>query len=207
MSALRRQLSWAQQGRSCLHALIGRTQPLQAWRHYPRRDALSRCGRWQFYFHVHDAHDPNENERERHPDERGHIHLFRRAPSGRLSHLVGLSLDARGVPLMWFTTNQWVTGEHWLSAPTLIRSLKAVDVRLRGPLAGVAGWLNDLLTVYAPMLEPLLSERDQACLQYAQAQGLSRQGAQADRRIEIWSRRVLDWPADVLKWVDAPLLA
>ena len=204
-SALQRQLGWAQQGRSPLHAVIGRVRQLQVWRHYPRRDALSRCGRWQFYFHAHEADDPQESPSGRHPDEQGHMHVFRRAPSGRLSHLVGLSLDARGVPLMWFTTNQWVTGERWHSAPTLIRSLKTADLRLRGPLGGVASWLNDLLIVYAPLLERLLTERDRACLRYAQAQGLSQRAAQADRRVAIWSQCALDWPADVWKWVDEPV--
>ena len=198
-SALQRQLGWAQQGRSPLHAVIGRVRQLQVWRHYPRHDAVSHCGRWQFYFHV---HDPHEAQAARHPQERGHIHVFRRSPSGRLSHLVGLSLDDRGVPLMWFTTNQWVTGERWLPAPGLIRSLPAADLRMRGPLAGLAAWLSDVLVVYTPTLTQLLTERDRASQRYAHQHGLSERQAHADRRVVLWSRRDMDWPADVLKLVD-----
>ena len=39
-------------------------------------------------------------------------------------HLAALSLDVNGQPVRWFTTNRWVTGEHWRPA-VLIERLAA----------------------------------------------------------------------------------
>ncbi|MEE8172364.1 MAG: hypothetical protein V3T62_05480, partial [Alphaproteobacteria bacterium] len=39
-------------------------------------------------------------------------------PSGddALSHIIGISMDAKGMPIRLFTTNRWVTGEAWYKA-------------------------------------------------------------------------------------------
>ncbi len=140
--ALARQLRLARQGRSMLYPFIGRSRRFEIWQHYPHNDAVDETGRWQFYFHAHDRAEKNSA---RHPQEHGHIHLFRRSPQGLLTHLAGLSLDARGLPLTWFATNQWVTGERWQAAESLVRGLSAFELRLRGPLAGAALWLADMV--------------------------------------------------------------
>lgn len=194
--ALARQLRLARQGRSMLHPFIGRSKRFEIWEHYPRRDALDDSGRWQFYFHAHDRSEPDSA---RHPQEHGHIHLFRRGPQGRLTHFVGLSLDARGLPLCWFATNQWVTGERWAASDSLVREFDRFALRLRGPLAGAGLWLADMVRLYAVPLRRLLQERDAAFDRHCQRHRFTRQQAWADRRVAVWSSLPVHWPQDALQ--------
>ncbi len=195
-AALARQLRLARRGRSLLHPFIGRSRHFEIWQHYPRHDAVDASGRWQFYFH---AHDPAEPGGSRHPDERGHIHLFRRSPQGRLTHLAGLALDARGLPLCWFTTNQWVTGERWQPAASLQRELPGFALRLRGPLSGAALWLADMVRCYAEPLHHMLAQRDLAFDRHCRRHRLTRTQAWADRRVAVWASVPVSWPQDALR--------
>lgn len=200
-AALARQLRLARQGRSMLYPFIGRSQRFEVWQHYPRNDAVDETGRWQFYFHAHDRAEKNST---RHPHEHGHIHLFRRSPQGLLTHLAGLSLDARGLPLTWFATNQWVTGERWQAAESLVRGLSAFELRLRGPLAGAALWLADLVHLYAVPLRQMLQQRDAALARHCARHRIDRQQAWADRRIAVWSSVPVHWPQDALQLAGQP---
>ena len=195
-SALGRQLRLAQQGRSLLHPFIGRSRRFEIWQHYPRHDAMDNTGRWQFYFH---AHDPAESASAPLNQEHGHIHLFRRDPQGRLSHLTGLSLDSKGIPLRWFAPNQWVTGERWIKADPLARNLQAIELSLRGPLAGAALWLADMVRFYAEDLRQLLHDRDEALAHYCTRHSLSSPQAWADRRVAVWCSKSIHWPQDALQ--------
>lgn len=195
-AALKRQLRLAHQGRSMLYPFIGRSTRFEAWEHYPRHDAIDVTGRWQFYFHAHDSADRHGA---RHPRERGHIHLFRRDPQGRLAHLAGLSLDAQGLPLCWFATNQWVTGGRWQAAGPLARGLDDIELRLHGPLAGAGLWLADLVRFYADPLRRMLHRRDEALARRCRRLGQSRAQARADRRLAVWSSVPVHWPQDALR--------
>lgn len=194
--ALTRQLHLARQGRSMLHPFIGRSRRFEIWEHYPRHDAVDASGRWQFYFHAHDRAEPDSA---RHPQEHGHIHLFRRSPRGVLTHLAGLALDARGRPLCWFATNQWVTGERWSAASSLVRELRSFELRLRGPLAGAALWLGDMVRFYAEPLRRMLEQRDAALERHCRRHRQTRAQAWADRRVAVWSSLPVDWPQDALR--------
>lgn len=200
-AALTRQLRLAEQGRSMLYPFIGRSQRFEVWQHYPRHDAVDDTGRWQFYFH---AHDRTEQDGARHPQEHGHIHLFRRSPQGRLSHLAGLSLDARGLPLTWFATNQWVTGERWMAAESLVRGLPGIELRLRGPLAGAALWLADMVRFYAEPLRQMLMQRDEALARHCTRHRIDMQQAWSDRRIAVWRSVPVHWPQDALHVAGQP---
>lgn len=182
-----------------LHPFTGRSQRFEYWQHYPRNDVVDTSGRWQFYFH---AHDKAEVDNTRHPQEHGHIHLFRRDVHGRLSHLAGLSLDDRGLPLIWFATNQWVTGERWMAAKPLTRDLSDIELRLRGPLAGAALWLADLVRLYAEPLCEMLHARDAAVQQHGARHHVTPQTARADRRVAVWSSFHIHWPQDALQLCD-----
>lgn len=195
-SALQRQLRLARQSRSMLFAFIGRSTQFQAWQHYPRNDAVDRSGGWQFYYHAHDA--SRVGGAARYAQEHGHIHLFRRATQGQLSHLAGLSLDARGVPLGWFACNQWVTGERWKSAALMGRGLDTLALQLCGPLAGVALWLSDLVRAYAQPLRAMLQARDAALARYCQQQQVSTKTALQERGIAVWSSFPINWPDDAV---------
>jgi len=195
-SALARQLRLARQGRSMLYPFIGRSARFEVWEHYPRNDVVDDSGRWQFYFH---AHDRTENDSARHPQEHGHIHLFRRSPQGRLTHVAGLALDARGLPLCWFATNQWVTGERWQDAGALVRHLPGIELRLRGPLAGAGLWLADMVRFYAQPLQNMIEQRDAALARHCARHRQSREQAWADRRVSVWSSHLVHWPQDALR--------
>jgi hypothetical protein len=179
-----------------LYPFIGRSKRFDIWQHYPRNDVVDESGRWQFYFH---AHDRAEEDSARHPQEHGHIHLFRRSPQGHLSHLAGLSLDARGLPLCWFATNQWVTGERWRAAESISRGLTDIELRLHGPLAGAALWLADMVRFYAQPLRQMIAQRDTALAQHCARYHQGRDQAWADRRVAVWSSLPLHWPQDALQ--------
>jgi hypothetical protein len=198
-SALQRQLVLANRSRTMLFPFIGRSKVFQTWQHYPHSDAVDRTGAWQFYFHAHDTR-ANEGEKggARHPQEHGHIHLFQRDTQGQLSHVTGLSLDARGVPLAWFTCNQWVTGERWKRATVLARGLPNLKLELRGPLAGVALWLGDLVRGYAEPLRAMLLARDAALLAHCRQQRVSTRQALKDRSVALWSSHPIHWPHDAI---------
>lgn len=193
--ALQRQLALARKSRTMLFPFIGRSAQFRAWQHYPRNDAMDLSGAWQFYYH---AHDSSREGGVRHPQEHGHIHLFRRDRLGRLSHLAGLSLDAQGIPLAWFASNQWVTGERWKSAAAMGRGLDTLSLALRGPLAGVALWLADLVRAYALPLRAMLLARDAALQRHCQRQQVSAQAALQDRSIAVWSSYPINWPDDAV---------
>lgn len=194
-SALARQLELARKGRSILFPFIGRSARFEAWRHYPVNDAVDVTGRCQFYYH---AHDDSQEGGARHPLEHGHIHLFRRDVLGRLSHLAGLSLDARGTPLTWVATNQWVTGERWMAARQMAQGLSDMQLRLRGPLAGVALWLADMVRVYATPLRDMLQARDEGLAEHCKRHQVGRRAAWNDRHIAVWSSFPIHWPQDAV---------
>lgn len=194
-SAAVRQIAQAQRQRSMLFPFIGRSSPFQAWQHYPRNDAVDTSGAWQFYYHAHDA---SQDGGARHPQEHGHIHVFRRSPTGQLSHLTGLALDARGIPLAWFSTNQWVTGERWRAARPMVQGLRTLYWQVRGPLAGVALWIADLIRAYAAPLSEMLVARDEALASHCSRHQISTEQAWKDRSISVWSSFPIDWPNDVI---------
>ncbi|MBI3533584.1 MAG: hypothetical protein HY068_14145 [Burkholderiales bacterium] len=129
---------------------------------------------------------------------------IRRSPQGRLSHLAGLSLDARGLPLTWFATNQWVTGERWMAAESLVRGLPGIELRLRGPLAGAALWLADMVRFYAEPLRQMLLQRDAALARHCTRHRIDMQQAWSDRRIAVWRSVPVHWPQDALHVAGQP---
>lgn len=92
--------------------------------HYPTDDIVDARTGCQFYYHAH-----RDGDR-----EHGHLHLFWHATSSghrrylrqgharwirtAPTHLLAISLDARGLPVGLFTVNRWVTDGHWFDAAT-----------------------------------------------------------------------------------------
>lgn len=179
---------------------------IQAERHYPAGDCRDPESGAQFYYHCH-----------REGGEHGHLHLFLPVtPGAELTHLIGISLDARGLPIGLFTLNRWVAEDAWLPAaetsPLLEKFTFPVPDR-RGswatPLAGTAEsaapgqpdpllgrWLTHFLCVYREEIAALLQERD-ACLERHAPPG-DREAALEDRGLEIPSSRPIDWSADLV---------
>lgn len=140
-----------------LGAAVGADTP-QVWQQYALEDArMRRAGELFFYYHSH-AGDPRP--------EHGHFHVFRGlvTPSAgaapRYAHLVGIGVDARGLPLRLFTTNRWVTDECWRDARDGIAALTRIVAARRRSASPLEGWLRGMLTVFFPQIAMLLVHRD-----------------------------------------------
>lgn len=163
---------------SLLHGM-----PVQ-WAHYPEDDVIDRQNGYQYFYHSHSPEDREDSSKH------GHFHLFARADhdqheidssaeqrfidsirgckpaTAKTIHLLGISLDAKGVPTRLFTVNRWVTGDHLLSAAVTLLLLARfkVDVKEYDP---VNQWLTAMVQLFWPQIEELLLERDAKLIQLA----------------------------------------
>ena len=168
------------------------------YEHYPPDDIVDRRRGSQFYYHAHRDGDL----------EHGHLHLFWHATaSGRRrrfrgvkaswtrtapSHLLAISLDARGLPVGLSTVNRWVTDGHWFDAATTLALVERFALQLEGEHAASARWITAFVRFYRPRIEALLGQRDRRLARRADlAQAL------ADQRLEVLSLQRLDWAADL----------
>lgn len=145
-------------GRSLPQAIVGARAPGGEERHFPARDLVDRVNGTRAFFHAH-----------RHPGdpagEWGHFHLFVEDARG-YSHLAALALDERGLPLHWFATSAWVTGETWRAAPELEHALSCFTLAARGRFAPVARWLTAMVALFRPQLARMLARRDRAAVRH-----------------------------------------
>lgn len=166
--------------------------------HYPANDVIDNRAGSQFFYHAHRDSAV----------EHGHLHLFWHATaSGRRrylrsqatrwvhtapSHLVAIGLDARGLPVMLFTVNRWVTERHWFDARS---TLGMIDRFRMGAIPGHADscrWLTAFVRWYRPVIEDLLVRRDQTL-----AAASDPAAALADKGLEVLSATPIDWAADL----------
>lgn len=147
-------LRFTQKGRNLAFAALAGAQTFEELRHYPLNDVVDSTNHTRFYYH---AHNPERWEQPEH----GHFHLFsERSDDAGYSHIAALSLDPRGQPLRWFTTNRWITGERWKPAAELVPLMKSFEVQRRGRLAPLAQWLTAMVRLFADDLQNLMLERD-----------------------------------------------
>lgn len=150
------QAGYAQRGIALCQAALCGSKDFVAWKHYPENDYADLASGYEFYYHAHDREDM--------PDaEHGHFHLFKRSLNRpeQFIHLIGIALNAKGLPVRLFTTNQWVTGETMVQAKKVITALKNFKVSPKGRLAPIGKWLIALSTLYADEMENLIQKRDQ----------------------------------------------
>jgi hypothetical protein len=184
-AAVTRQIiTWASLGQSAPARVLAGTERFTEWTRYPQPDAVDPVSFWRFYYHAHP-----QSERLR--NEHGHFHIFVPASTnGRsklpvaMSHLIAISVDAKGLPLRLFTTNRWVTDEVWQPADAMIRHLKSPALHNAEP-RDVAKWLNHLIVMFESTIAALLTARDErlttACI--------FRHKSLEDRRLRIPSQR------------------
>ncbi|HEX5961607.1 MAG TPA: hypothetical protein VFY97_10220 [Rhodanobacteraceae bacterium] len=136
---------------------VGADTP-QAWQQFALDDIrMQRAGELFFYYHSH-ARDP-------HP-EHGHFHVFRCLASRsadvppRYAHLVGIGVDARGLPQRLFTTNRWVTNECWRDARDGVAALARIVAARRRLATPCERWLRGMVAVFFPQIALLLRHRD-----------------------------------------------
>ena len=190
------QLDYARSGTSLARAAMAGASVLEPLRHYPARDVSDAAAQTRFYYHAHPSR--------RYPEaEHGHFHLFYYPPQSDAAvaggtpffHLAGLSLDAKGQPLRWFTTNRWVTGEHWHAAHAMLPTLAGFEVRTHGRLAPVALWLGAMVRLFEPQIATLIRRRDQLMTRHIAQQG--REAAFENRQLDVVSECRIDLSARI----------
>lgn len=170
-------LRYAQAGSSLARAAMAGAQRGIELAHYPRQDVVDMRHGTRFYYHAHGSGRRPGNEH-------GHFHLFAQGSQpGDYTHLAGISLDAQGQPIRFFTTNRWVTGETWRQAADIERALAHFAVQTRGRMAPVARWLTALTHLYAPQLVRLVRRRDAVMGRRAASQGW--EALCEDRRLDV----------------------
>jgi hypothetical protein len=190
----------SQRGRPPMADLLAE-QALVEWAHYPTGDLFDPGTGIQIFYHAHQQGD-------RPSQENGHFHCFversrilgparplvnpKADGSRELCHIVGLSIDPRGVPFEAFTINQWVTDE-WLYPAETVSGLLPAFAGVGDDAPIVLRWLSALVTLFEPQIEDLLIERD-ARLEVGR-RGLARR-ARAQTH-EITSSRALDVDAQI----------
>lgn len=185
----------ARRGEHLLGKLLAGRLPRQ-WQHYPEGDALDSAGGYQWFYHAHAPADRPDSV------EHGHLHVFARRklwsrrlqsaaeralagldddPGRRVEtrHLLGIGLNAKGVPTSLFTVNSWVTGDLMLSAENTVRLLEKMN--LDTGHREVDAVIEGVLGLYRAEIRELLARRD-ARLFRARRRGILR-----DQRLEVLS--------------------
>lgn len=178
----------AEQGESILSVLMGACAQPREYQHFPADDARGKG--YRYFYHGH-ADMP------RHWGEHGHFHLFAEPDPGRLTHLVGLSVDARGMPIRAFTTNRWVTDEQWAPAEQVLARLRQFDARASQASPLVSRWLQCAVTLFWPRLRRIIVARDTRLA--AMAAGGSRPNLLEDRRMHVLTATRLSLADEVLE--------
>lgn len=191
----------AARGEHLLHGLLAGQPPCQ-WQHYPDNDAIDGNSGYQWYYHSHAPGDRRSN------GEHGHFHLFARRPlwSKRLQskaerdfvaltgypqhhastrHLLGIGMDAKGVPISLFTVNSWVTGDLMLSAEGTEKLLG--HMRLRTGHDAIDAVLECVVALCTDDIHALLSVRDMAL----SARRKRNRAVLSDQRLEVLSAQVI----------------
>lgn len=190
----------AKRGAHLLGDLLAGASPVQ-WERLPTEDAVDAAGHYQWFYH---SHAPEER---RAGSEHGHIHLFaRRAlwaglattsdergfrklcgnPSSDAGtrHLMGIGLDAKGLPISLFAVNSWVTGDLMLGAERTARLLARIELDTGHP--DIDLMIVSLARLCGEDIRSLLVKRDEALATRAPGVVLE------DRTLEALAETVLN---------------
>jgi hypothetical protein len=147
---------YAKHRRNPVLELLAGVAQFERDRKYPATPLSFADDHWRAYYHSHVSPISVNGEH-------GHFHFFCRIrdtgnKSEDWAHVAGLSIDGHGQPLMWFTVNQWVTGDGWLPAQELSGHL--VFTLLAGRDGLLKCWAMSILCLYHEELRQLLVKRD-----------------------------------------------
>ena len=157
------QMRYAETGRTLNEAALCGAKDFIEWQHYPINDLVDEHSGYEFYYHAHSADEMPKGEH-------GHFHVIKR-DAQRFHHLIGISLDQKGLPVRLFTTNQWVTGEEMMDSGATINFIKEFELTTKGRMAPVSKWIGALIQLFTVEIEGLLFERDQKIAQLVTEQG------------------------------------
>jgi hypothetical protein len=187
-------------------SLVPRVVPAGAlftqYTHYPNGDAIAPDNKSRWFYH---AHRPEEREE----GEHGHFHMFLpldiftgiepvkspppKLPNGNKTqgvvHFAALSFGLDGMPLSWFTVNQWVTFEYLMPAEAIIARLPQFDMTDAPGDPLVNQWLTAAVHAFLDPLAILLRERDAVLMPKFAEEG---DAAFAVGKYEIPSRLAFD---------------
>lgn len=173
----------AAEGRSVLSVLMDPALPPKAWAHCPEDDACDRRTGYRWYYHCHAGAGRIDGEH-------GHFHVFADGgEDGVVTHLVAVSVDARGWPLALVALNRWVTDEHWQPSASVLRLVERFAMHAPASLSRIHRWLRDLLHAFLPQIQLLLDQRDARLNSLRQT---SRSDVFEDRRISVLSQCRID---------------
>ena len=190
----------AARGGNVVARLLADADGFYEWDHYPSGDAYDAASESQYFYHAHAAD-------QRFAGEHGHFHTFVRPfglshllpdgelpPPDALTHLIAVSIDINGAATRLFTTNRWVTAEHWYRAATAVRLLPRFEMTGDVPAPEVNAWLTALLRLYRADIAALMTARDS---RLAAGGGKVSERALDDRTLEVTSLQEIDVPARV----------
>ena len=209
----------AAQNRGILDTMAAGIDRFAAWRRYPEGEIYDPVSHAQYFYHLHPAERRSPREHghfhtflraEGMPHGAVPLVLPEAAVAARtappqaapgkrgardeVSHLVAISLDARGEPFRLFTTNRWVTGETWYRADDVIAMLDRFVIAAADPPELRDSWLCAILQLFRPQIAALLHERDAKVMAWRQRRNAN---AFEDRRLEITSTREIDLGAQL----------
>jgi len=121
----------------------------------------------------------------------------------KLSHLVAISMDSRGLPIRLFTTNRWVTGETWYGAEDVVRMLDRFAIGTGEPSRPLNAWITAMFTLFRPQMHALLAARDAAIMTWRRRHR-GKIHVFEDRRLEVTSAKAIDIE-DQVRRIDAAL--
>lgn len=191
--------SLAEAGASVVGELLKDAGTFYEWNHYPDGDVYDAETGSQFYYHAHPA--------DARLGEHGHFHTFLRPvgmaaemtpvavadlkppadPNDALSHIVGVSMNAAGLPVGLFTTNRWVTGETWYAARDVIAMIDRFAIAHDEPSAPVNRWIGAMLRLFRPQAAALIAARDDAVADWRRRHAVDLVTAFEDRDLEVTS--------------------
>jgi len=198
----------ADRGTNPVTEVLGGTERIEEWAHFPSGDVRDPRTHCQFYYHAHAAS-------ERVAGEHGHFHTFVQpkelalafAPaqigkSGEaqdganwVTHLVGISTDAGGRLIRLFTTNRWVTGEVWYEADAVIAMLERFEVTSTEASPQLNRWITGIVGMYRPQITGLIRLRDATIAEYRAA--YPGRDVLEDRGLQVTSEISVDFLAQI----------
>ncbi|MDP6690307.1 MAG: hypothetical protein QF384_12490 [Alphaproteobacteria bacterium] len=111
-----------------------------------------------------------------------------------ICHLIAISMDQRGYPTHLFTTNHWVTGEHWYGADDVTELLDSFVIDHTFPSWAVNRWITAMVALYQPQIAKLLTERDATIQEWADSHDGD---VLEDRDLDLTSKISLDIPHQI----------
>ncbi len=175
-----------------------RGEDVVALDHFPADDLVDPKTGSQAYYHAHrdDGHGHGHLHLFYHATASGRRRYFRSGPSrwrrSAPTHLFGVYLDARGLPVGLFTVNQWVTDGFWFDAPGTMSLVDRFDLGNVEGHEAACRRMTDFVRLYRPLVEHLLLRRDRYL---ARRPDLSL--ALQDHRLEVLSAVSIDWGRDL----------